>query len=147
MTSFANAEPTKRFFIEMLTRDITLEDAILDLIDNAVDSLCRIASIDVSETMLHKAYAPASKTRLPLIDIQLTKHEFRIEDKSGGIDFAAAKNEVFRFGKVVSSEKASLSVYGIGLKRAIFKLGKEVEIRSQTVKNGFISQFLVDTWV
>ncbi|WP_202949120.1 hypothetical protein [Halomonas sp. KM-1] len=37
MNSRALANPTKSFFVKMLTRDITLEDCILDLIDNSVD--------------------------------------------------------------------------------------------------------------
>ena len=32
-----NADPTKDFFIHMLTRDIPLERAIIDLVDNSVD--------------------------------------------------------------------------------------------------------------
>lgn len=33
----ATAFPTKAFFVRMITRDISLEDCILDLIDNSVD--------------------------------------------------------------------------------------------------------------
>jgi len=32
-----NVEPTKELFIYMLTRDVGLENAIIDLIDNSVD--------------------------------------------------------------------------------------------------------------
>ncbi len=32
------ATPTKRLFIEILTKDISVKDCILDLIDNSVDS-------------------------------------------------------------------------------------------------------------
>ena len=35
------ASPTKRFFVDMLTRDIDLKDAVLDLLDNCVDGLMR----------------------------------------------------------------------------------------------------------
>ena len=34
-------EPTKRFFVKMLVRDIELYEAILDLIDNCVDGIVR----------------------------------------------------------------------------------------------------------
>lgn len=34
--------PAKRFFVEMLTRDIELVDAILDLIDNSLDGAMRL---------------------------------------------------------------------------------------------------------
>ena len=37
----AGANPTKAFFVSMITRDITLEDCILDLIDNSVDGAWR----------------------------------------------------------------------------------------------------------
>ena len=36
-----DASPVKRFFVEMLTRDIQIEDAILDLLDNCVDGILR----------------------------------------------------------------------------------------------------------
>lgn len=39
-----SANPVKRFFVEMLTRDISLEDAILDLLDNCVDGIQRSVS-------------------------------------------------------------------------------------------------------
>jgi hypothetical protein len=34
--------PTKAFFISMLTRDISLRDAIGDLVDNAVDGIKKL---------------------------------------------------------------------------------------------------------
>jgi len=36
-----DASPTKDFFVSMLTRDISLDDAILDLLDNCVDGILR----------------------------------------------------------------------------------------------------------
>ena len=36
-----NAAPVKSFFVSMLTRDIKLEEAILDLLDNCVDGIIR----------------------------------------------------------------------------------------------------------
>ena len=35
-----DATPVKSFFVDMLTRDIELVDAILDLLDNCVDGIC-----------------------------------------------------------------------------------------------------------
>lgn len=37
-----DAAPVKSFFVEMLTRDIALDDAILDLLDNCVDGIVTI---------------------------------------------------------------------------------------------------------
>ena len=36
-----HAEPTKDFFISMLTRDLDLQDAIIELIDNSIDGIKR----------------------------------------------------------------------------------------------------------
>lgn len=41
--SKASANPTKAFFVRMITRDITLEDCIFDLIDNSIDGAWELA--------------------------------------------------------------------------------------------------------
>lgn len=41
MTVTVDSSPTKEFFVEMLTRDIDLTDAILDLLDNCLDGVLR----------------------------------------------------------------------------------------------------------
>ena len=56
-----DANPTKAFFVNMITRDITLEDCIMDLIDNSVDAAWRSQgspqmaltdSVDLSEYLI-----------------------------------------------------------------------------------------------
>ena len=42
MGSKVNANPTKEFFISMLTRDIDIRAAILELIDNSIDGAKRM---------------------------------------------------------------------------------------------------------
>ena len=37
-TSFVHALPTKELFIFMLTKDIDIEPAIIELVDNAIDA-------------------------------------------------------------------------------------------------------------
>ena len=39
--TYADAKPTKAFFVNMLVRDIELKDALLDLLDNCVDGALR----------------------------------------------------------------------------------------------------------
>ena len=41
----AKADPSKAFFIEMLTRDITLSDCVLDLVDNSIHCLITGSSL------------------------------------------------------------------------------------------------------
>ena len=45
---YASAEVRKQFFIDMFTRDISLEDCVLDLIDNSIDSYLLKHQIPIS---------------------------------------------------------------------------------------------------
>ena len=42
-----HADPSKEFFIDMLTRDISLSECVLDLLDNSVHGLIRHKNLDV----------------------------------------------------------------------------------------------------
>ena len=48
----ANANPTKRFFVDMLIRDARLEDAVLDLVDNCIDGYSRKFNVKLSAALL-----------------------------------------------------------------------------------------------
>ena len=41
-TNVIEGNPTKKFFIEMITRDISIEDAIIDFLDNSIDGATQI---------------------------------------------------------------------------------------------------------
>jgi hypothetical protein len=149
MANRALASPTKMFFIDMLTRDIKLEDAILDLIDNSIDSYIRRKGLRADASLLlsseHKPTGIPAK-----ISISISDTRFSIEDTCGGIDRQKAEKEVFRFGKTSSSsskERGTLSVYGIGLKRAVFKIGRDIEIESKTMTSGFRVNIDADEWL
>ena len=47
-TNIIEGNPTKKFFIEMITRDISIEDAIIDLLDNSIDGATQINPNDLS---------------------------------------------------------------------------------------------------
>ncbi len=145
MNKFVNAHPAKRFFIEMLTKDIRLEDAVLDLIDNAIDSIIRHQEIDLEQLVMRNL---SLREKLPQfkIDITFSGESFEIADNCGGIDFDDAIKTVFRFGAPKRSINSRLSVYGIGLKRAIFKIGRKISVTSQTIESGFSVNIDVDDW-
>jgi hypothetical protein len=148
MNDTVNATPTKRLFIKMLTRDLSLEDVILDLVDNAIDSACRKQKVDLTAAALlraksHKTF-PKPKAN---IEITFDQESFVIEDTCGGISVLDAKNTVFRFGKTNEDDRGALSVYGIGLKRAVFKLGQRIEIDSRTDKEGFRVTIDTEKWM
>jgi hypothetical protein len=57
---------------------------------------------------------------------------FSITDNCGGISLDDAANYAFTFGRKESQkgEEGSIGVYGIGMKRAVFKIGNQVKIVS-----------------
>lgn len=125
-----DASPTKELFIDTLIRDISVIDAILDLVDNAIDGY------------IHKSYTDRKK-----IKITLSTEKFQIWDNCGGIDIDFAQKEVFRFGVPHKPEdKHCLGVFGIGLKRAIFKLGRNVVFESDDLKNYFRVKIDLKEW-
>jgi hypothetical protein len=132
--SWINASPTKNFFVDMLTRDIDLKDAILDLLDNCVDGIQRSLKAQAKTT---------SKT--PYQDfwanITLSGESFSIEDNCGGIPLDVAQRYAFRMGrpKEITDDDDVLTIgtYGIGMKRAIFKLGRSAQVFSQTQDESF----------
>jgi hypothetical protein len=139
----ADARPTKRFFIQNLTRDLTLEDAVLDLVDNSVDSLIRTRGLEASAGLLE---APPSDDLQTRIAIHFTADEFRVDDTCGGMDLEHARLNVFRFGRTIGSYESSLGVYGIGLKRALFKIGADLSVTSRTTESGFQMSVNVSDW-
>jgi hypothetical protein len=148
----ADASPEKWLFLEMFTRDLSLEDCVLDLIDNSIDSLIRTRGIDVSDALLEVSTgegSPSSNrniTELGVIEIKYNSKEFVLNDKCGGISEEVAEKEVFRFGHKPGALPGQLGVYGIGLKRAIFKIGNDIIIESKTELTGFRTQINVPMW-
>ena len=128
-----DASPTKSFFIDMITKDITTLDCILDLIDNSLDSYIRQTHEDVNDYLWHgKSQASRSSAE---VSIHIDEHEFSIMDDCSGIDWDDALRSVFRLGSPEpESGVAGLGVYGIGMKRAFFKMGDTVKVVSRTTK-------------
>jgi Histidine kinase-, DNA gyrase B-, and HSP90-like ATPase len=128
-----DASPTKTFFVDMLTKDIELEDAILDLLDNCIDGIQRsIGSQEVTDMPYQGFWAR----------INFSADRFTIEDNCGGIPLEVAKTYAFRMGRPVSIDEKDLKIntigtYGIGMKRAIFKMGHSSQIVSQTQDDSF----------
>lgn len=124
-----NASPVKRFFVEMLTRDILVEDAILDLLDNCVDGILRTHAKDASARPYEKFWAR----------ITVSTDRFVIEDNCGGIPWSE-HDRAFRMGRSDSDKQISVNsvgVYGIGMKRAIFKIGTDAQIWTQHEKDNY----------
>ena len=128
------AMPTKAFFIEMLTRDIPLIPAILDLVDNCVDGATNLRGNDSFEGLW--------------VRLEVSKEQLRITDNCGGIDVETARWYAFRFGRheKAPSIRHSIGRFGVGMKRALFKLGEEFKIKSTALNSRFSMHVDVPTW-
>ena len=122
-----DAAPVKSFFVHMLTRDIKLEDAILDLLDNSVDGILR-------SRLREKSHTTNNPYSGYWAEIEFKKDSFTISDNCGGIPWDK-HDYAFRMGRLPGGPPdapGSVGVYGIGMKRAIFKMGKRCLIETQS---------------
>ena len=144
-----DAEPTKQFFVRMLTRDIELLDSILDLLDNCIDGIIRTQSAqqNASSKPISGFFAK----------ITATADKFVIEDNCGGIpkkyrprkwlSDSADRRTKIGAGRSQGCQEGTVGLYGIGMKRAIFKMGRQATIttehgseafrESKSVRNGW----------
>jgi hypothetical protein len=146
---YANANPEKRLFISLLTRDISLIAAFLDLIDNSVNAAVESSSDRLKSAEGYQNVFDDSSIN-PSVNIYLTisGEKIEIRDTAAGISAKLAAEHVFKFGRSDddSDSRDRLSVYGIGLKRAIFKLGRIINIRSDHTEGGFDLKLDVSKW-
>lgn len=139
----ANANPSKSFFITMLTRDIDLVDCILDLLDNSVDGIGETARREGRQLPEDQPFLGYK------VEIDFDRHQFTIRDWSGGIPIQIAQEYAFRFGRPDDApdlNDGSIGLYGIGMKRAIFKMGNLVAMSSSTGTESFAVDLNVDSW-
>lgn len=132
-TNIIQGNPTKQFFIEMITRDISIEDAIIDLLDNSIDGANRMNPEDYNGLW---------------IKLTINDTEFIIEDNCGGFSLETAKKYAFRFGRPEDAPKANNTVgrFGIGMKRSLFKIGKNFIVESHCGDDHFKVEVNVDEW-
>lgn len=127
-------DPTKGLFIEMLTRDISLSAAIVDLVDNSTDGARRLRS--------HGNYTGLS------VRIDLNDKRFTITDNCGGITVPLARQYAFRIGRPPGMDPTphSIGQFGVGMKRAIFKMGYFFSVESKTAEDSFVVNQDIRQW-
>ena len=145
----ADASPEKRLFISLLTRDISLGAAFLDLIDNSVNAAVQPFAKRLETADDYLSVLDDTSVR-PAVDInvEIFNGSISITDTAPGIAIETARDHVFRFGRGATEEDDTdrLSVYGLGLKRAFFKAGRHVTIQSDHVGGGFELDLDVVEW-
>jgi len=126
----AKSYTTKTFFIDILTQDTDVKDCIMDLLDNSIDS-----------------YKRHEISKRKEIKLTINKNKFEIYDTCGGIEKELLKERAFIFGvDELKREKKSIGLYGIGMKRSIFKIGKEIEIITDDGEYTNMIPIVVDKW-
>ncbi|NBH83733.1 hypothetical protein D7X88_03275 [bacterium C-53] len=136
MDNIVKASPTKEFFVNMLVRDILLKQAIIELIDNSIDG--------ARGTRKNNQYLGLK------ISIEFNNNKFVIEDNCGGIPLDVAANYAFRFGRpktIQSGDTETTGIFGIGMKRALFKMGNYFSIHSTTRTTEFQLDLDVKEWL
>lgn len=134
MENRIEGNPTKTFFIQMITRDITINDAIIDLLDNSIDGASRLRTGGDYSGLY--------------IDITINKDEFVVKDNCGGFPLEIAKKYAFRFGRPDDAPETVGSVgrFGIGMKRSLFKMGGNFVVESKSEADHFSINVDVNEW-
>lgn len=136
-----HAEPTKDFFVKMITRDIALEDCIFDLLDNTIDGARKYLAKQGRDTQSLAGFST---------DIEFDGEYFEIRDNCGGILLSDAIDYAFHFGRRADDKTdvaGGIGLYGIGMKRAIFKIGKTADVISEANDACFKVSVNVDAWL
>ena len=121
----------------MLTRDIQLEEAILDLLDNCVDGVLRSKGGNGE-----KPYEGFKA------EIAFGADSFSISDNCGGIPWDLHEY-AFRMGRSPDrppDAPGSVGVYGIGMKRAIFKIGRHCLVSTRNAEDQYEVEITPD-WI
>lgn len=154
MANIIEGSPTKQFFIDMITRDISIEDAIIDLLDNSIDGANRLVTATGRNDF---------KGLGLYVQLSLSENGLSIEDNCGGFTLETAKKYAFRFGRPSDApqENNTIGRFGIGMKRSLFKMGRNfsveskcgvdhyritVDVASWSIKNREVDGTQVDDW-
>jgi len=131
-----DASPTKAFFVDIITRDIPLDKAIQDLVDNCIDGAKRLRP------------GPDDSYEGLWVRLEVSENEFKISDNCGGIPLETARKHAFKFGRSKEFQSTPFSVgqFGVGMKRALFKMGDHFKVTSVEPNSRFDVEVNVPHW-
>ncbi len=144
----ADASPEKRLFISLLTRDISLADALLDIVDNSINAALEPLAEQLRTASDYQKLLASNRKPKVQISLQISPSKITIIDTASGISHQNAKDHVFKFGRAAgdADKNDRLSVYGLGLKRAMFKCGNLIKIASNHKDGGFDLKLNAKEW-
>ena len=137
-----DASPTKKFFCNVITRDLSLDQAIADLVDNCVDGAKRL-----------RGHAPSGAAvgiyQGLTVALSFDRTQFKIVDNCGGIDIYVARKYAFKFGRDENfgSQAGAVGQFGVGMKRSLFKMGNNFSVRTRTPTHSFSIDVEVPDWI
>lgn len=123
-----DTKPSKEVIVSSLTRDISVEACLFDLIDNSIDA-ARDTIFAKSEEKRAKGL-PDSYDGFKIV-LTFSGDGCLIDDNCGGIKVERLRKMVLRFGER-SSHPMGIGIFGLGLNRALFKLGRVSHIKTDT---------------
>src|SRR5262249_48789754 len=120
------------------TRDIELAPAIIDLVDNSIDGAKRVRPSEGDDRFDGLS-----------VEMRLDLEGFEILDTCGGFSREHAAKYAFKFGRHPEQKDAPGEVgqSGVGMKRAIFKLGRKFTVASKTNGDSWKVAVDVDEWL
>ncbi|MEX2978749.1 ATP-binding protein [Serratia fonticola] len=127
-----------RFLENVITRDISTQASIFDLVDNSIDAAKEYLNSH-GEIILDEYGLPNDYSGFKIY-IRLDKNSFKIIDNCFGIPDKTLESEALIVGKE-SSHDYGLGKYGIGLKRALLKFGDHYSLCTDTGEYAIKMQF------
>ncbi len=126
-----DATPSKRLYLSIIA-DYTVERALCELIDNAVDLSCK----------------PDGQDNLTVsIDLNLDQQLIRITDNAGGVPHARLRDIVAPGSTGNTGVDETIGIFGVGSKRATIALAQEVRIRTREAAADTFELSLNDEWI
>lgn len=140
-----DASPTKEFFVDTITRDIALDRALADLVDNCIDGAKRLR--DAGQA--NENFAGGKKYENLYARLTVNPSEFVISDNCGGIAIDTARKYAFKFGRAAGFAETPNSVgqFGVGMKRALFKMGRRFEVKTADALDSYRIDVNVQKWL
>lgn len=138
-----DTRPSKEVVVNSLTRDIAIDACIFDLIDNSIDA-ARDTIFKINKD-LDRGTPPETYSGYE-IDLTIDGTSLVISDNCGGISPDLLEKSALRFGEK-SSHNLGIGVFGVGLNRAIFKIGKSTTITTDTGLERCIIEIKTDDYL
>ncbi len=135
------ADVDPRYLQNALTKDITTLECVFDLVDNAIDS-ARNAMLRHTEIAVDRYGLPRSYKGYT-VSVHFGSGWIAILDNGLGIDEDTLAHRTLRPG-VESSHRFAIGRFGLGLKRALMKLGKKYFLSTDTGEQAYRLMFQRD---